>query len=167
LCRSGLHMMKPHSRAKSRVQCIRTVSTHGNILETLLNTATDCNTLHQKVGRNIVALFPYLLAHSHTLQHAARCNTLQHAATRCNRKSGAIYTHRVNTWWHSATQCKTLQHTATYGSIPQHAATRSISTPCATHCNTLQHTTTRCNMLQWVICCSMLQCTVCCSVLQC
>ena len=49
-------------------------------------------------------------AHS-TLQHAARCNTLQHAAAHCSTLQHAA-TH-CNTLHHTAPHCTTLHHTAT------------------------------------------------------
>jgi len=84
-----------------------------------------------------------------TLQHTvAHCNTLQRAATRCN-KGKIIYifliahifwafaffvcqkSYNCNTLWHTATNCNTLQHTATHCNTLQHIAT---------HGNKLQHT---------------------------
>ena len=56
----------------------------------------------------------------------------------------------------TATQCNTLQHTATCCNMLhytlQHTATQcNILWRTATHCNTLQHTATHCNTLQHTI----------------
>ena len=76
------------------------------------------------------------------------CNTLQHAATRCNTLQLCIWfetcfvNHDVidnRALQHTATHCNSLQHTATHCNTLQHTAT---------HCNTLQHTATHCNTLQ-------------------
>ena len=58
-----------------------------------------------------------------TLQHVARCSTLQH------------------TLQHTAIHCRILQHTATHCNILQHTTT---------HCNTPQHIATHYNTLQHV-----------------
>ena len=71
---------------------------------------------------------------------ATHCNTLQHAATRCNTLHGFFQLQHVskskrvcNTLQHSATSCNTLQHPATPYNTLQHPAT------C---CNTLHHPAT-------------------------
>ena len=56
---------------------------------------------------------------------ATRCNTLQHAATRCNRERPQRRTQRRS----CATHCNTLQHTATHCNTLQHSATKR-TTPC-------------------------------------
>jgi len=79
----------------------------------------------------------------------AHCNTLQHTAT--HRRS-----YMPHILQHTATQCNTLQHTATHCNTLQCTAThRRGCTPhtmqhTATHSNALQHTATHCNTLQHI-----------------
>ena len=70
-----------------------------------------------------------------------RRNTLQHAATHCNRRS-------VSQFVLPATHCKSLQITATHCNALQHTAKDAVSRcvhhlqHTAAHCNSLQHTAT-------------------------
>jgi len=65
-------------------------------------------------------------------------NPLQLAATRYNKLH--VYSWSSPPLQHSATQCNTLQHTATH-------CVSTVVQPhcCSTHCNILQHTTKHCN----------------------
>jgi len=57
------------------------------------------------------------------LQHiATHCNTLQHAATRYNKRRRQMDTRGVDS--RTATHCNTLQHAATCCNMLQRAATR-------------------------------------------
>ena len=90
------------------------------------------------------------------------CNTLQHAATRCNMLRVDTTTTHCNTLQHAATRCNTLRHAATHCNTPevtysinQHPwhlgaveCYRNTLQHTATHCNTPQHAATRCDMLQ-------------------
>ena len=89
------------------------------------------------------------------------CNTLQHAATRCNTLQHNNYMHRrwrkcCALWIRHKRRCRdctTLLHTATHCNTLQHAATLWLHASPTTHqrrcrdCNTLQHTATRCNTM--------------------
>ena len=81
----------------------------------------------------------------HARKTVRRCNTPQHAATRCNtlHRTALHFSKRliqfVTDKHCSVTHCNTLKHAAAHCNTLQHAAT---------HCNTLQHTATHCNTLQ-------------------
>jgi len=102
------------------------------------------------------------------------CNTLQHAATRCNthcntlQHTTAHYNALQHTATHWNTHCSTLQHTATHTLLKSQCLPpalnvwlrtpiRRTATNCntlrhaATHRNTLQHTATHCNTLQHIV----------------
>ena len=77
------------------------------------------------------------------MQHTAlHCETLQHAATNCNKLQYRWAASCCGTrWLIEATRCNTLQHAAT-------------------RCNTLQHAATRCNTRQhkWAASCCIYTC---------
>jgi len=92
----------------------------------------------------------------------AQCNTLQHAAIRCNMLQHTIICTRAgargvisdNSASHVSyckTRCNTrntLQHTHEQVLEVLSAETLHHTYHTATHCNTLQHTATHCNTLQ-------------------
>jgi len=100
---------------------------------TLLYTATHCNTLHISMHALFMRIYSYTLQHAH-------CNTLQH--THCNTLQHARYSHARALHAHIQ-----LQQTAThYVSVCMRSSCTHMSIYCntraATHCNTLQHTAT-------------------------
>jgi len=74
------------------------------------------------------------------------CNTLQHAATRCNDFSSQVCQKRamyMNKDFSKTPQLTVAQTRASSGEVcttPQHTAT---------HCNTLQRTASHCNYISW------------------
>ena len=100
-----------------------------SMLQRAATSWTHCNT-RIATRRDIWAIHFLERAYCNILQHAAAatcCNTLQHAATRCNthiatrHDTSLPYQRWTFSKKHTATHCNTLQHAAT-------------------HCNTLQHT---------------------------
>jgi len=79
---------------------------------------------------------------------------MQHTATDCNTLQLTATHCSTRRPRRNATHCNTLQHTATHCNRLQLTATHcSTRRPrrTATHCNTLQHTASHCNLLQHTV----------------
>ena len=151
----------------------------------LRHTATHCNTLQQEIYMNSETLYFQGFCHIYRMDYdrtrqsffkdATRFNTLQRAATHCNKRPIRIVKCRIlrasascTTWTmtqhdnfiskmqRTSTRYSTLQHT-TYGNIQiSHLkgswhiqlTQTNILQYTAIHWTTLQHTATHCNTLQ-------------------
>ena len=104
----------------------------------------------------------YTLAHTLLQQTTTRCNTLQHAATRCSIL-GTCHT--------LVQQRPTFSKPQLFVFLPDsHTEARSVCIECvAVCCSELQCVAVCCSVLLCVaVCCRVLQCVaVCCRVLQC
>jgi len=103
---------------------------------------------------------------------AIHYNTLQRTATNCNTLQ-----HSATHFWictgMTTTHCNTMQHTAPYCNILQHTATHCNTLQyTATLCNERQHIATHCNKLRWDDCntlqciAAQMHCSVYCNALQ-
>jgi len=150
--------------------CITNACAHTHILNTNTHTHTHTYT------HTFLSYPGHYASHTRTwpvdFHNGTHCNTLQHAATRCNTPNTfrplqctntnlARRTSHCNTLPHTATHCDILQHTvhlARPGHYIAQTRTRLVEVYNATHCNTLQptaprcitlhHAATRCNTLQ-------------------
>ena len=115
----------------SMLQCVAQQGTNQNFL---------VNHRHNRCKQTLYlrSLSLILARHAFAFMRAARCNTLQHAATRCA-------THNtLNTQQHTATCCNTRAPASRRAYAHSRARSRIASANSGndrnTHCNTLQHT---------------------------